>query len=710
MNKQKKLSVLTVLMVTLGALTSCQNQSSPVSSKASSIASTASSQKVSSVGSSSAASSSKTVSSSSTAPSSSQEASSVSVRDKLSVTPLTGKTTVFEAEEAVLNNCNATNQGNLKDPSNGWVVGGLGVPDASLTFTINSTVAEKVTLETVMQHPNDDYFSDIYEVTLNGTKIDTKDIWTPSNPTDADFFYDVWNVFPFANVDFVAGANVLVFKTVANKSANFDCLKVIAPTSELTWTPTYNYGVKPVEGTEFKFEGESAVLDGCTAKGGSDYSSASGSAIVTDLSWGAGKSMTFNITSDKAETVTLETVMVFKETVSFSDLFTATFNGTVLDTSKVQANPEDPWYNWATTVFANVDLIAGANTLVLTTSGDKANNFDYLKVIAPTAALTWTNGPTDNLSTIKVLDGTAYTFEAEEATIAGGAEVKVKDDDNNYGNCSGTGVVGGLNVAGASLTFTITSDKAEKVTLETCMIHDEDADLFSKLYKVELNGNEIDTSNIKSPIGDHWYDWVLLPVANIDLEIGDNVLTLTTVGTLASNFDYIKLVAPTAKLAWGVKANPAVITPVEGVKYKFEGENATLDGGCSALKKDADNNYGDCSGTGVVGGLDSPNESMTFNINSDISEIVTLQTCMVHKEDANFEDLYTVTLNGTNVNVKGVKAPASDPWYDWAVLSFANIKLAVGKNTIVLTTASDQNSNFDYLQIIAPTATLSWAE
>ncbi len=127
---------------------------------------------------------------------------------------------------------------------------------------------------------------------------------------------------------------------------------------------------------------------------------------------------------------------------------------------------------------------------------------------------------------------------------------------------------------------------------------------------------------------------------------------------------------------------------------RYEAEYATAIEGTNAngkkgfMRKDKD----------CIGGMAVPGNSVTFTVHSDeAKEDVTLTICLAAMNtttngslyehyDANFDDVYKLSVNGTEVPVgktfgfEGKK----DQWFDWATVTVA-IDLKAGENTLVFT-------------------------
>ena len=141
--------------------------------------------------------------------------------------------------------------------------------------------------------------------------------------------------------------------------------------------------------TSTRYEAETSNHDG-TTKTKPEGENISGTGYVGDLDGQEGKKMTFTVNSSKATKALLSCGLSARtDERTFSSMFRVTVNGeemTEIDGTKIPAGtsamgPKDYHY-WTTKDIGFIDLKAGENTIVLTSTG-ACTNFDYLDVFVP---------------------------------------------------------------------------------------------------------------------------------------------------------------------------------------------------------------------------------------------------------------------------------------------------------------------------------------
>lgn len=143
---------------------------------------------------------------------------------------------------------------------------------------------------------------------------------------------------------------------------------------------------------------------------------------------------------------------------------------------------------------------------------------------------------------------------------------------------------------------------------------------------------------------------------------------------------------------------------------KFEAEDSEivtdidrLGAGMQPGKTPADTNYP--SGDGYVYYLtDAGNATLTFTVNSSKAGKAVLSFCFGLSHQYNVSQLFTLTVNGEAVEYfDGVIIPKYDAagkmqYFGWYEVEVADVNLAEGVNTIVLT-RNEKGLNFDYIAL-----------
>ena len=163
--------------------------------------------------------------------------------------------------------------------------------------------------------------------------------------------------------------------------------------------------------------------------------------------------------------------------------------------------------------------------------------------------------------------------------------------------------------------------------------------------------------------------WVITAVAGI-------LLTAAVVGLIAN--------------AAGVFGGDKTVT------YRFETEDAALDGGCEVIEIE------DVVCVGEFVNNNSVPHTVTYTITSDADTEAGLYVCIsADSVDRNLSDFMTIVVNGVTVNVPYRVVRYADPrtWADWRVVEVCNVLLNEGENTIVFT-GGYPGANFDYIELV----------
>ena len=135
--------------------------------------------------------------------------------------------------------------------------------------------------------------------------------------------------------------------------------------------------------------------------------------------------------------------------------------------------------------------------------------------------------------------------------------------------------------------------------------------------------------------------------------------------------------------------------------FTFEAEDALVNGD-SALYNSEFPDYGTPSGGQCIGKL-SAGDKVTYNITSDYEGVAKLYIYINTVDSKNFEELYTLTVNGASVVVgdfEGVGWNGANAYYEFSKGIEVEIQLVEGENVIEFTvTGNDHHTNFDCIKI-----------
>ena len=147
----------------------------------------------------------------------------------------------------------------------------------------------------------------------------------------------------------------------------------------------------------------------------------------------------------------------------------------------------------------------------------------------------------------------------------------------------------------------------------------------------------------------------------------------------------------------GLTANAAgVFGGNNTVTYRFEAEDAALDGGCEVIEIE------DVACVGEFINNNTVPHTVTYTITSSADAEAGLYVCIsADSVDRNLSDFMTIVVNGVTVNVPYRVVLYADPrtWADWRVVEVCNVQLNDGENTIVFT-GDYPGANFDYIEFV----------
>jgi hypothetical protein len=311
----------------------------------------------------------------------------------------------------------------------------------TLQLIINSDIdCEALFVIRMSRHNSTDYkFNDGRTLTVNGEKVVVSDDLVINSVTAANAYYN-WDDIEIAVINLKAGKNVIEFSNAGKPFNNIDYFKLVS-IGELGWyvidenhvhteqilpgkdATCVNSGL--VEGkycTEceeiivandtipalghtwdgttctrcnaVKFEAENSIIDtniknlGVGIESGQTLESVnypSGDAYVYKLSSSGSATFTFTVNASKAGKAVISFCFGLAVERNVSDIFHLSVNGTDYSYYENVKLPSyssigvKQYYGWYEIEVADIDLVAGVNTIVLT-KNTNGNNFDYIAI------------------------------------------------------------------------------------------------------------------------------------------------------------------------------------------------------------------------------------------------------------------------------------------------------------------------------------------
>ncbi|MEU4235782.1 CBM35 domain-containing protein [Actinoplanes sp. NPDC026619] len=278
---------------------------------------------------------------------------------------------------------------------------------------------------------------------------------------------------------------------------------------------------------------------------------------------------------------------------------------------------------------------------------------------------------------IKPASAATVVYEAENATLAGGAVVAT--DHTGY---AGSGFVGGYvdgNKGKARTGFTVTATAAGPHILALRYANGTGS---AQTLSVYVNGAR--TQQISLAATANWDSWATTG-ATANLINGNNAIAYAFDSTDSGN----------------VNLDDLTVTPVAAAPAgQFEAESAALSGGARV-----ETDHPGYTGTGFVGGFidgNKGNAATTFAANATVAGSAPLTLRYANGTGAT----QTLSLYVNGAKVSQLALPATATWDTWATTG-ATATLATGANSIAIRFDSTDsgNVNLDNLTVGTATAT-----
>lgn len=418
----------------------------------------------------------------------------------------------------------------------------------------------------------------------------------------------------------------------------------------------------------------------------------------------------FEATEETYVQLSLET-SVNRGGAAFADLWELTFNGQPLATDGYTEVYEGDTSAgvYATYTFSTVAYVKaqpGLNTFMMvhknTTMGYNIRSLDltYQNGTLAAAQAEKPDGGAEMPET-PVTEGESYIFESENAQLTSGTSGEMRLEENE--KASGGKHLGNVfNNYEATIQFSIRAEEACTAGLYASIAFGAVAD-YAGIFVLEVNGESVPVNYTYTPSADaaDWSTPQEFWVTNIDLAKGENTVTFTITGG-CGNFDCITLIAP-SHLEEGEGQTEEPDVPItEGESYKINGEDAVFTAGDMGMPSVNDEATAD--GGKAVGNIcNNYNATLTFTV--DVAEDCSAGLYMQMALGASpSENILTMAVNGKDVAVPSVfTAQGAADWITYERFWLANVDLIQGENVIVLTVTGGCG-NFDYLELISPSA------
>ena len=449
--------------------------------------------------------------------------------------------------------------------SGGASLGYFGTVGNKVTWTVDSATGGAAKIAFVLASGAMDWttFSNcdmmldgMVKLSVNGNELTFSNVKLPAGN------YENWQEVEF-DVTLNAGKNTVVLEVIdATNGVNIDCLKVYGGGSN---------GGSAAGSNNLRIEAENAdyVIDLSmmqmwmpdltspvetrdTASGGASlgYMGAAGNKITWkfDASAAGKANIVLGISSGATDMTTFgQAEMMLEGNVKI------TANGKELNVSGIKLEGGDAEYdNWKEVTF-EVDVVAGANEVVLEVVGQAGPNVDYLDVKSDSVTFTSSQaggsgnggGAAGGSGTIKI--------EAENADIvvdlSGMSWMGVTSAVESKETASGGQSIGYFGAPGNKITWKFDASAAGKATLKFGLAsgaadmttYQQAEMLLEGNVKLTINGKELSVSGIKLEGGDAEYDnWAEITF-EVDVVSGANEVVLEVLGSVGPNVDYLEI-------------------------------------------------------------------------------------------------------------------------------------------------------------------------
>lgn len=416
----------------------------------------------------------------------------------------------------------------------------------------------------------------------------------------------------------------LLFRSTAGNVYNYDLLRVEnvqlqAGSNKIRLTANAANGLV-LDALLLKrgalYEAENAVLTGGAAPA-ANHSGYSGTGFVEGM-WNKGAAAQFSL--DVPNTGNYSVKLRYGNGLAEDKTLSVYVNG--VKVNRVLLLAQGNWDKWAER-YDNVELKAGRNTITYQyDEGDSGNA---------------------NLDSISVTEATTWHYEGENGTLAGSARSAA-----DHTGFTGTGFTAGLTSVNSAVTFSVNVENAAQYNLK---LRFSNGDAQAKTMSLYLNGVKV--KQLTFPSTGNWNTWSEV-LETITLNKGNNTITM--------QYD--------ANDSGGINIDSLHMN--KRTPWKYQAEEAVLTGSSHVA---TDHLW--YEGTGFVGGFETVNDSVKFNVNVPNTASYTSTLRYSGAQTANI----TMSLYVNGTKLKQVSLAPTASWDSWAEAT-ETVRLNAGNNII----------------------------
>ncbi len=389
------------------------------------------------------------------------------------------------------------------------------------------------------------------------------------------------------------------------------------------------------------------------------------------------QSVSFNVKALKNSSgVLFMNISKLEKDTPLSDLFTFKINGKEIATSTLYNGEEA--YNMIK--IANFNLVYGDNNFEIISKTTKSINFKGVEL--------GTNEEVDYKNPYEFLTTSDYVMVEGDAYKSTEHCIAMNE-----------------NAMGSIITFPINASKDTKADLYFNIASRSTSAKISDILKISVNGIEITTDADLPNVGQDFFTYSDVYLANVDLKEGTNEImfeVLTNDQSINTNMRAIKFENTDATLSWA--------TTSAGLnRLIVEAEETDL----TQIFSSTDNRYypaisggNGASNDSYLGGMndagiyDPGNAIISFKVNSDANTKAKLYFRIGVSGSARASS-YEVKVNDKIYTSK--QSWSADGWYDWKDQYYGRIDLVEGENIIKVRILAGEPINLDYFIIESST-------
>ena len=474
---------------------------------------------------------------------------------------------------------------------------------------------------------------------------------------------------------------------------------------------------------------ESVLLDPIndlvTKAGGAIVREENGETFIANFAQMHSAVVTFRFTSDKATTASfIMNLGKRKANTKITDAIMILLNDELLESSAtVPSTTSDSWTEFVEVNLGCVEIAEGINKLELipvASALENVHNLKYVKFLCD-ADLTLTGHACESKCEVcggctnvacsapgecqnKCSCNPEVTFQAVEAMVVGGS-VNVNE-----------GIVGTIINSTAVITFEIYSPEERTAMLSAIVSSNGTQPLFTDTYATTVNGEAI-SSEAVMPLGEIFFGYQEVEVAEVQLKAGKNVIVLTHVGTASGTTWYnIKSITLSgAGYTWAEHTCISICVDCGKCTNKNCLEEVCAEK-CACLPKYV---FDACDDKAVVTGADKNLEencvgadpfgntvTITFNVN--VAQAGTYKIGVIasaNSAEVKFTNMYTFKINDQEQTSEGTLKQGT-VFEDYSYTELGMYELNAGNNTIsfAITGSMDNTTWYNFRSLVINSA------